>query len=466
MNRPLWQLSEVAKATGAADTFSDDRDINGISIDSRTIEPGDLYVAIVGDVHDGHKFIPNALEAGAAACLASHDYEADANVSPLVRVPDTLRGMEALGVASRARTSATVIAVTGSVGKTGTKEALKLCLEDQGQTHASVKSFNNHWGVPLTLARMPEETRFGVFEIGMNHPGEITPLTKMVRPHIAIITTVAPVHIGFFDSVEQIAAAKAEIFDGLEADGAAVLNIDNPHYEFLKERAESVGANVVSFGTHSDANARLLNIDQLPDRSEAEADILGQNVKFTVGSPGKHLVLNSLAVLVAVKLAGGDLEQAAKTLENYKPQQGRGSSESFSRDGRDILIVDESYNANPASMRSAIETFSQSTADRYKRRIIVLGDMLELGKDGPELHKALVEPINSAEIDQVFACGPLMEELFSVLPSEKKGIYASDSSALLPQISEAISSGDAIMIKGSLGSRMGLIVEALKKQLR
>ncbi len=466
MSEPLWRISGIVTATGGECQFGHDAEISGISIDSRTLSKGDLYIAIVGDVHDGHRFVEAALQAGAGAALVRKDFRPESDVGPLIYVDDTLKAMEALGQAARARTNAKIIAVTGSVGKTGTKEALRQCLEGQGRTHASVKSFNNHWGVPISLSRMPVDTDYGVFEVGMNHPGEITPLVQFIQPQITIITTVEPVHIEFFKSVEEIAAAKAEIFDGLEAGGIAILNRDNPHFEFLKERALQIGARVIPFGEHEDAEARILDIELHPDRSEVVADLLGQEIRFTMGIPGKHLVMNAMAVLAAVKLAGADVEKAAAVLAQLQAEEGRGAKEIIAVEGGDIAIVDESYNANPASMRAAISSFGQSMQQGYSRRIVVLGDMLELGDKAPQLHKDLKGPILESGIDLVFACGEQMSGLFSTLPAANQGGYAANSEELIPELLKALGPGDAIMVKGSLGSRMGLVVEALKKNFR
>ncbi len=464
MTEPLWRISEIVEATGGNCSADQSIAVTGISIDTRTLEKGDLYIAIVGDVHDGHKFVKNAFDAGASCALVSKDYKPEGDYGPLIIVDDTMTAMEALGQASRARSKAKIIAVTGSVGKTGTKESLRQCLEGLGKVHASVKSFNNHWGVPISLARMPRDTEYGVFEVGMNHPGEITPLTKFIRPHITIITTVAPVHIEFFKNIEEIAAAKAEIFDGLEAEGYAILNMDNPHYDFLKERAVQKGAQIISFGEHQEAEARLLDLELHTECSDAKADILGEMVEFTLGITGKHLVLNTLAVLAAIKLAGADTRQAANALAKIKAQDGRGAKQIISRPDGDIAIVDESYNANPASMKAAIGAFAQSTA-ASNRHILVLGDMLELGKESSKLHKDLLNPILDAGIDKVYLCGPYMKDLYQTIPSEKQGAYGENSEQLTPLLLKDIGPGDAVMVKGSLGSKMGPVVEVLKNTL-
>jgi UDP-N-acetylmuramoyl-tripeptide--D-alanyl-D-alanine ligase len=382
-----------------------------------------------------------------------------------VRVVDTLEALNALGRVGRARaTDTTVIAVTGSVGKTGAKEALRLTLAPSGSVHASVKSFNNHWGVPLSLANMPTDVRFGVFEIGMNHAGEIDVLARLVRPRIAVITTIAPVHLGFFRSVEEIADAKAEIFHGLEPGGSAIINRDNPHYERLKRRAEKQGASTVSFGEAKGADARLLSVELKPDGSEVEADILGERLSYRLGAPGRHLVQNSLAVLAAVKLTGADVAAAARAYADLRAQAGRGGRTVFPREEGAIAIIDESYNANPASMRAALATLGLAPRNEFKRRVAVLGDMLELGIQGPQLHQQLAEVVDGAGVDVVFACGELMGSLYEALPASRQGAYAKTAEELAPFLTAGVGPGDVIMVKGSLGSRMGPLVEALKRR--
>jgi UDP-N-acetylmuramoyl-tripeptide--D-alanyl-D-alanine ligase len=457
-------LGEIVAATRGASLGVPDTPVMGLSIDTRSLGEGEGFVAIRGPNRDGHAFVAAALDQGAACAIVDTSFP-PGDEERLVRVDDTLESLNGLGRAGRARAKDTVIiAVTGSVGKTGTKEALKLALAPSGSVHASVKSFNNHWGVPLSLANMPRATHFGIFEIGMNHAGEIDSLTRLVRPQIAIVTTVAPVHLGFFRSVEEIADAKAEIFRGLEPAGAAVLNRDNPHYERLKAHALEHGARIVSFGEAKDADARWLEVDLQPDGSKVRADILGETVIYRLGAPGRHIVQNSLAVLAAAKLAGGDLHAAAKALEGLHAQAGRGARNLIEIEGGRIAIIDEAYNANPASMRAALATLGLTPRSAFKRRVAVLGDMLELGPDGPKLHRDLAECIDEAGVDIVFACGELMASLFEALPPERRGTYAKTAEELAPKLVDAVGPGDAIMVKGSLGSRMGSIVEALKRR--
>jgi len=461
---PLWTFGEIVSATGGACGGDPGAPVSGFSIDSRSLSPNEGFIAIRGDNRDGHAFVPAALEAGAACAVVETAFPPGDDMR-LMRVADTFDALNDLGRAGRARADNTkVIAVTGSVGKTGTKEALRLALGPSGSVHASSKSFNNHWGVPLTLANMPRDVRFGVFEIGMNHAGEIDVLTRLVRPHIAIVTTVAPVHLGFFGSLEEIADAKAEIFHGLEAGGTAVINRDIPHFDRLAAHARAHGAKIVSFGESADADAKLLSADLTPEGSTATADILGDTVTFRLGAPGRHLVQNALAVLAAVKLAGADLARAAAALGEMQPQAGRGQRRVIETKEGPVAIVDESYNANPASMRAALSTLGLAPRSAYKRRVAVLGDMLELGPEGPKLHQELAQAVDGAGVDVVFACGELMASLFQALPAGRQGAYAKSSGELEPKLLKGVGPGDIIMIKGSLGSRMAPLVEALRRR--
>jgi UDP-N-acetylmuramoyl-tripeptide--D-alanyl-D-alanine ligase len=438
--------------------------VSGFSIDSRSLVPGEGFIAIGGPNRDGHAFVAAAIDQGAACAMVDKNFPLGDEES-LVRVGDTLEALNDLGRAARARANnTTVIAVTGSAGKTGTKEALKLALSASGSVHASAKSFNNHWGVPLSLANMAKTSRFGIFEIGMNHAGEIDALTRLVKPHIAIVTTVAPVHLGFFRSVEEIADAKAEIFRGFESGGAAIINRDNPHYQRLKAHALEHGARVIGFGEAQDAEARLLEVELMPGGSAVTADILGDTVSYRLGAPGRHLVQNSLAVLAAVKLAGGDLHAGERALEQLSAGAGRGARTLIEADGGRLAIIDESYNANPASMRAALNTLGLTPRSEFRRRVAVLGDMLELGPEGPRLHQELAEVVDGAGVDVVFACGELMSSLFEALPAGRRGAYAKTSEELAPKLVGAVGPGDAIMVKGSLGSRMAPLVEALKRR--
>jgi UDP-N-acetylmuramoyl-tripeptide--D-alanyl-D-alanine ligase len=461
---PLWTVDAMVQAMRAKRAGALPASVSGISIDSRTIGRGEAFFAIKGDARDGHDFVPAALAAGGGlAVVAAEKRDGLPKGTPLLLVSDVLEGLRDLARAARARTQAKVIGITGSVGKTGTKEALRLALAPSGETHASVASYNNHWGVPLSLARCPQSARFAVFEMGMNHPGEIEPLSRLVAPDIAIVTAIAPVHLEHLGSLDAIADAKAEIFRGLVPGGAAVINRDSPQYPRLKRSAEAAGvARVVSFGAHTEADARLVQEALHPDCSTVQANILGQDVTYKLGAPGRHHVLNSLAVLAAAALAGADLALAALALAAMKPPSGRGARSTLELRGGFALLIDESYNANPVSMAAALAVLGQAEVSGRGRRIAVLGDMLELGPRGAELHRGLAEPVLAEGIDLVFCCGPLMRALWEALPSERRGGYAESSAALEPQVLATVRPGDAVMVKGSFGSRMSPIVKALE----
>jgi len=464
-DRALWTVEALVAAMGATRAGNLPASVPGLSIDSRTVARGEAFFAIAGENRDGHDFVAAAREAGAGLAVVAADkrslFSPDA---PLLVVPDVLAALVDLARAARARSNARVIAVTGSVGKTGTKDALHLVLAREGETHASTASYNNHWGVPLSLARMARSARFGVFEIGMNHAGEITPLTRLVRPHVAIVTTIEAAHLEYFGSVEAIADAKAEIFLGLEPGGAAVINRDNSQFARLKARAEAAGARVVGFGTRADAEARLIEASFKPDCSTVRADILGAEVTYKLGAPGRHVVMNSLAVLAAATLVGADLALCALALVALAAPVGRGRRATLALPGGEAILIDESYNANPASMRAALALLGQTPVESRGRRIAVMGDMLELGTHGPALHRELVEPVVANAVDLVFCSGPLMHELWQALPSERRGAYAETAAALEPRVIAAVRAGDAVMVKGSLGSRMGPIVTALERR--
>ncbi len=461
----LWTTDAMVSAMGAERHGALPEAIFGLSIDSRSMMPGDAFFAIQGDNRDGHDFVAAALAAKAGlAVVAAERRSQFPSDAPLLVVPDVLAALRALAVAARARMQAKVIGVTGSVGKTGTKEALRLALSKDGETHASFASYNNHWGVPLSLARCPASARYAVFEMGMNHEGEIEPLSRLVRPHVAIITTIAPVHLEYLGSLTKIADAKAEIFFGIEPGGAAIINRDIAQFAHLKRRAREAGVTrIVSFGAHEAADARLIKCALHPSCSTVEAKILGIDLTYKIGAPGRHLVINSLAVLAAAELVGADLALAALALAEFAPVSGRGAPIAIELPGGSALVLDESYNANPASMAAAIEVLGRASIGPQGRRIAVLGDMLELGPKGRALHRALVDAVLANAVDLVFCCGPLMQTLWHALPASRRGGYAENSAALETQVLRAIHAGDAIMVKGSLGSRMAPIVKALQR---
>ncbi|MBA9067284.1 UDP-N-acetylmuramoyl-tripeptide--D-alanyl-D-alanine ligase [Methylobacterium sp. RAS18] len=465
---PLWTPAALEAATGGR-LIGAPRAVTGASIDTRSLEPGDLFFAIRGEARDGHDFVRAALEKGAgAAVVAEARAKEFEGAGPVLAVPGegddpVLDAMRRLGLAARARTGAAIVAVTGSVGKTGTKEALRHVLSAQGATHASVASYNNHWGVPLTLTRMPEATRFGVFEIGMNHGAEILPLTAMVRPDVALITTVEPVHIEHFRSLSAIADAKGEIFSGLKPGGVAVINRDNPNYERLLAHAHASRAGrVITFGEHAAADVCAHRILTRPDVSVVDATVMGVPVTYQLGTPGRHVAMNSLGVLACIHALGADLARAALSLASLKPPVGRGERTALRIGDGEAFLVDESYNANPASIRAALATLAGIDTGAKGRRIAVLGDMKELGATGEALHRELADAVAANGIDLVFAVGPLMAHLFEALPMTVRGTAAPTAEGVTDAVLATLRPGDAVMVKGSNSMRMVRIVEAVK----
>ncbi len=457
---PLWTTAEIAAATGGQPA----RDFiaTGVSIDSRTLERGDLFVALQGPTFDGHDFVAKALQRGAAGALIHRrpqDLPADA---PVIEVADTMRALEDLGRAARARTAARIAAVTGSVGKTSTKEALRAVLSLFGATYASVGNLNNQWGAPLSLARMPRDSRYGVFELGMNHAGEISPLSQMVRPQVAIVTTVEPVHIEFFDSVEGIADAKAEIFDGLMPNGTAILPFDNPHFARLEGKAKRMGARVLTFGAGDGAWARLLDCQVTPTGTEVAAEIGGKRLRYRLAALGSHQALNSLAVLAGAFAFDLDLDQALPGFAAFEALKGRGKRETLNIPGGQIELIDEGYNASPASVGAALRLLGQLPTTFGGRRIVVLGDMRELGERGAQLHRDLAPNLGAAKVDLAFLVGPLMRGLYELLPPAMQGAHQPNSEAMVATLVAAIRPGDTVLIKGSLGTRMAPLVEAVR----
>lgn len=453
----IWTAAEIAEATQG--NAQGDWSVKGISIDSRAIEKDDLFIALKAG-RDGHEFVNNAIKTGASGALVSELSHINPH-SPIVQVDDTMVALENLGAASRRRAVlARRIAITGSVGKTTVKELTAAALSASGKTHKSVKSYNNHWGVPLTLARMPKDARFGVFEIGMNHAGEISRLSPQVRPHVAAITTVAPVHIEHFGTIDAIADAKAEIFLGVETGGSVLLPADNPSYKRLIARARDVeGIKIHSFGASIDADARILKVQNYGKYRMASANIFGEEVEWRINEPGDHWLHNGLCALGIVALAGGEVEAAASVLSNFSALDGRGSVKDIHLfEGGFFTLVDEAYNANPTSVSAAISALQQREG---KRRIAVLGDMLELGSEENQYHAALLEPILKSHIDLVFCSGPRMKYLWDALPVNIKGGYSDNSRDLAPLVVATAQDGDVIMIKGSNGSHMNVVVAAL-----
>jgi len=456
MSEVLWNSDEVARAVGQAP--SEAFLATGVSIDTRTLETGDLFVALAGE-RDGHEFVAAAFEAGAAAALVSRPM----GLGPEVVVPDTLKALEALGGAARERTPAQRAAVTGSVGKTGVTQAIAAGLRMAGPAHSSVRSYNNHIGVPLTLARMPLATERAVFEIGMNHAGEIGPLSRQVAPHVAVITTVGPVHVeNFPDGEAGVARAKAEIFEGLVPGGVAVLNADDAWFELLATAARACGAHMVSFGTGRGCDARLVEIVSADAEVGAfvRAVFQGQEIGFPIAQTGAHWGPNSLAALLALDALDVPLETGLEALAAFAPLEGRGALKTVAIEGGEFALVDESYNANPMSMRAALAALGAHRTSG--RRIIALTDMLELGPDAPARHAELAQPIEAARVDLVFVAGPSMRSLWEALPPSRRGGYAETAAELAPRIQAAVRAGDVVMVKGSNGSRAGLIARALQ----
>lgn len=460
MSAPLWTACEAVTATKGRN-MGQDWAASGVSIDSRTVLPGDLFVAITGPNNDGHDYVKAALAAGACAALVHKIPDGMGGDAPLLHVEDSMAGLEALARAARARSPARICAVTGSVGKTGTKEMLALALGRQGFTHCSAGNLNNHWGVPLSLARLPASAAFAVFELGMNHPGEIAPLTRLVRPHVAIITTIEAVHAAHFSGTEQIADAKAEIFEGIEPGGVAVLNRDNRHFARLADAARARGAAILSFGNHIDADARLLDCGIDPARTAIFALIGDHPIAYSLGVAGQHWALNSLAVLLASRSMGAAVDQAAAALTAMTPPKGRGLRQRAAIKGGSIEVIDESYNASPVSMKAAIATLAAQRPAKGARRIAVLGDMLELGEASAEQHAGLATALSGWGIDCVFTAGPLMAHLHEALPPERRGRHFKDADEAATALGNEIHAGDVVMVKGSAGSRMGRVVKAL-----
>lgn len=458
----LWSSDDVSKATSARSTQK--WKATGVTIDSRNIQPGDLFVALKGPNHDGHDYVVKAIADGASAALVLDEWPyATQEDLPLIAVKDTYRALEQLGEFRRAQTTAKIVGITGSVGKTGSKEALAGALARFGETHKTEGNLNNHIGLPLSLARLPKDADFGVLEMGMNHSGEIDNLSRMGRPDVAIITTVDAVHLEFFDGVEGIAQAKSEIFNGMAPTGTAVLPIDNEWFPLLRDRAAAANVGrVITFGTHSDADIRLIDASLHAKCSAASVAMNGMTLDFCVGAPGKHWVLNCLGVLAATKALGLDPAQAAASFSDLRPSRGRGAFRRLSlNDGGTIGLIDESYNASPASVAAAMAVLGQSVPEGSGRRIAVLGDMRELGDASDRLHANLMDAIDAAKIDLVFCCGVHMRALWEVLPDSQKGAYAAKSEDLASPLTKALSHGDVVTVKGSLGTNMAPIIRAL-----
>lgn len=460
-NKPvLWNEAEATIATRAKATRP--FEATGVSIDSRSVEPGDLFIALKGPNFDGHAFVAKALAAGASAAIVSERPADLADDASLLVVRDTMAALWDLGRAARARSSARFAAVTGSVGKTSTKEALRVILNASAPTYASTGNLNNHWGAPLSLARMSRDAVYGVFELGMNHAGEISPLAKLVRPEVAIITTIDAAHLEFFKSTAEIADAKAEIFDGMDADGTVLLPADNVHFDRLVAKARAHGLNnILSFGRSVDADIRLIECAVVEDGNWIEADILGDKVTYRTAAPGQHLAINSLAALGAVRALGADLDKAIAAFAHVEPVKGRGKRELLAVTGGTITLIDESYNASPVAVRAALNLLGNLPPGNGGRRIAILGDMRELGPQSATLHQGLAPDLKAAGIDLVFLVGPYMQGLSALMPADMLGDQVERSEDLATIIGDKLKANDIVLVKGSLGTRMAPIVAAI-----
>jgi len=452
---PLWTGQDMADAMDARPVGGVAGAVTGISIDTRTLRPGDAFFAIRGDTHDGHSFASKAIAAGASCLVVQEDKIAALGglTVPLLVVPDVLEGLRQLGRAARARTKARIVAVTGSAGKTTTKDALRHVLGRCGRVHASVASYNNHWGVPLTLARMPADTDYGVFEIGMNHAGEITPLVKLVRPHIGMVTLIAAAHLGNFKNLDGIAHAKAEIFSGVVRGGTGLINRDDKRFKLLAELAGKAGVNrIIGYGADKKADVQLINARYHADCSCVTAKVFGEEVAFKVGLPGRHVVQNMLGVLAVCHLMGADMTRVAHALADLPAPDGRGKQYRFRAGAGTFTLIDESYNANPASVEAALDLLASLEPRSGGRRIAVLGDMLELGAHARDLHAALAEPVRKAGLDRLYLAGPEMAALAEAIGEDGPPTdHFEDVDTLGAVLRRDIAEGDVVMVKSSNG---------------
>ncbi len=454
----LWNDRSASRATGGRTTMPFDAE--GVAFDSREVCQSDLFVALSGSVTDGHRHVGHAFRNGAAAAMVNHRPAGVPAASPLLLVVDTFQGLEDLAREARQRTSARVAAVTGSVGKTGTKDMLHRVLAHQGLAHASDRSYNNQVGTPLSLARMPRATDYGVFEIGTNAPGEIGPLARLVRPHVALVTTIEPVHIGHFANEDALVEEKAAVFDGLEEGGVAIINADNRHAAALEDHAARRGVTTVRFGAAPRADFRLVHWTPVATGSRVRVAAAAGELDYDLSLHGRHLALNSVAVLAAVDALGGDLREAAASLAAILPLSGRGLRRTVALPGGRAVVIDETYNASPVSVRAALDVLAHTPTDPGGRRIAVLGDMAELGDDAACLHAGLAESAG-AVADQVFTIGPLMDHLMDALPLECRGGSTGDSHTMAMLLADCLRPGDVVLVKGS--RRMGLesVIEAI-----
>ncbi|MGB3278128.1 MAG: UDP-N-acetylmuramoyl-tripeptide--D-alanyl-D-alanine ligase [Pseudorhodobacter sp.] len=466
---PLWTAQDATTATGGQTAC--DWQATGVSIDTRSLQKGDLFIALK-DIRDGHDFVAQALDKGAAAALVSHIPEGVSPDAPLLVVPDVLRALEDLGRFARARSKARVIGVTGSVGKTSTKEMLRAGFSGQTTVHAAEASYNNHWGVPLTLARLPQDAKLAIIEIGMNHPGEIAPLARLARPHVAIITTVAPAHLEAFENLDAIAREKAAILDGLEQDGTAILPADLGVTPILTAKASLAGVTTVLFGSHAQADYRLTDVQITEFATIVRARHAGEDMLFKLATPGRHFAANALAVLAASDVLGFDRAITSTDLGRWAPPAGRGTRETIMLDmaeGHSFGLIDDAFNANPASTAAALDLLAACQPTNRVgritkgRRIAILGDMLELGPSEDALHAAIADHPALAEVTLVHCVGPRMRALHSALPKAKRGHWVETATELLPKAANLVDAGDIVLVKGSKGIKVSLMVDALRK---
>jgi len=464
----LWTHADAARATGGQATKP--WNASGVSIDTRTIQPGDLFIALK-DIRDGHDFVATALSKGAAAAMVSHIPTGLPPDAPLLVVPDVLAALTALGAAGRERSSARVIGVTGSVGKTSTKEMLRAILQGQGRTHAAEASYNNHWGVPLTLARLPQDADFAVIEIGMNHPGEIAPLSCLARPHVALITTVAPAHLEAFGNLEAIAAEKAAICQGLMPGGTAVLPGDLPVTPILLEAADEARAGIITFGDQK-SDYRLSSIQLCGPATILRAETPSGERLYKVMSPGRHFAMNGLGALAVADALGLDPAIAAADLGRWQPPAGRGLREHILLDALEhqgFDLIDDAFNANPASLAAALDVLIEAQPEdgpgRFAkgRRIAILGDMLELGSTEIDLHRAIADHPGLSALAQIHLVGPRMRALYDALPRAQRGEWVQTAPELLPRLRSMVDAGDVVLVKGSKGIKVSLLVDAFRK---
>ena len=455
----LWTSDEVAAALSPVANVAS-FEAEGVTFDSRAVGKGDIFFALAGETSDGHGFVADALARGAAAAVVSREVEGARGT--LIRVPDTMKALVDLGRAGRRRSKARIASVTGSVGKTSTKDALRAMLSAQAATSASVASYNNHVGVPISLARLPREARYGVFEVGMNHPGEIEPLARQVEAHVGVVTNVGPAHIGHMGSEDAIADEKGALFAGMAEDAVAVLNRDNLHYPRLVEKARHFGVSrVVGFGRSDAAEARLVSCNLQDSGSDVIALIHGRRIEYRLGAAGEHWVLNSVAALAVLDALGADVAKAAATLADLKASPGRGARRRLKFGAGTIELLDESYNGNPVSVGAMLAVLARTEPERGGRRMLALGDMRELGEQADALHAGLADAVAASGATQVFLCGPHMEALWQKLAPSQRGVHRPDSAALAAEFAAALRVGDVVAVKGSLGSKMKIVVDAI-----